>query len=210
MTQADSPEMVLLSVREDAGPFEQLGGQFTCNKARWMGKAVASPVAIYLLKLSKNNHAYGGGIAGVLLATALAKDDKLSTCTAEDLPPAIRKALDPKNKKGKKDVVIIPKVTVSYVKAGGWSGTIKVNAGADKFAVSTGLFRMFSRPKVLAAMGWTLNTELSPTVAPVHDMRSEEERAKSDRPLWLKILLVAGAALLVIGYIVLRIVADMH
>ena len=38
-----------------------------------------------------------------------------------------------------------------------------------------------------------MNTPLTPTVAPVHDMRTENERTVEGKPLWLKILLIAGA-----------------
>jgi hypothetical protein len=211
MTEADSAAMTLLAVRDDAGPFEYLGRQFSCNKAGWFGKAVASPVAVYLLKASKNNQGYGGGLIGVMLAAALAKDDGLSTCFASDLPEPIRKLLDAKGKLGRKDVVIVPRATVSFVKAGGWNNSIHLEAGADKFKISTSLFNMFARPRAMTRMGWDLNKRLQPVAAPVHDMRAPEERAAvTGKPLWIKMLLVAGAIAIVILVIVLRIMAEMH
>jgi hypothetical protein len=42
---------------DDAGPFVQLGGQFTVRGKGWFGKVVGSPKAIYLLK---NSSASGG------------------------------------------------------------------------------------------------------------------------------------------------------
>jgi hypothetical protein len=204
---ADESALVLMAVREDSGPFEPLGGQFSCNKAGWFGKAVASPTAIYLLKKTKNNQGYGGGLVGVMLTAALAKEDKLSTCTVGDLPEPVRVQLDPKGKLGKKDVVIIPKATVSMVKGGGWNNSLKIQAGSDTFTIATSLFSMFAKPRALRAMGWELNTALTPTAAPVHDMRSEAERATADKPMWQKVLLVIGAIGVVIAVIAIRVIA---
>ena len=204
-----SPEMlILLEVRNDTGPFEHLGSSFKCNSSLWRGKAVASPIAFYLLKSARNHHSHGGGLVGALLASALAKDDGLSTCTAADLPAPARAVLDPKQKLSSKEVIIIPKPTVSLVKAPRMNNVITIRAGADKFAISTNLFRIFAKPRALAAMGWTLNTALTPTAAPVHDTRTEAERAASVKPLWKKILLIAAAILILIAVIALRIATE--
>jgi hypothetical protein len=207
MTMDESAVVTLLAVREDQGPFEHLGGQFSCNGAGWLGKAMVSPIAVYLFKKAKNTHQYGGGLAGALLATALAKDDALSTCTVADLPPQIRTQFDPKGKFSAKDVVIVPKTTVSLVKGGGWNNQVEIRAGTDKFKIATGLFRMFAKPRAMRRMGWTLNTPLTPTAAPVHDTRSPEERAAHQKPAWVKVLAVLGAIGLIILVIVLRILA---
>ena len=142
-----------------------------------------------------------------MLSAALGKDDALSTCTAGDLPPTIRKLMDPKGKLSGKDVVIIPRATVSMVKRT-WSGSLLVIAGSDEFKLSTGFFGRKS--KAMVRQGWQLNTQLTPTVAPVHDMRAPEDRVVKTKPLWLKVLLVAGAIIILVLVIVVRIAADMH
>jgi hypothetical protein len=150
----DAPDLgPLFAVRQDVGPFVVMGSQFRCNKARWVGKACVSPTAIYLLKKAKNTSSHGGGIAGVLLASALGKDDGLATCTAADLPQAVREQLDRKGKLGAKSVVIVPRTTVSYVKASGFNNVFKVTSGADQFQVSGSLFRRSSTRRKLAGWG---------------------------------------------------------
>jgi hypothetical protein len=204
----DDSAFTLMSVRDDQGPFEYLGRQFSCNGTGWIGKAIASPVAIYLLKSAKNSHQYGGGVVGILLASALSKDDGMSTCIAADLPPLVRSQLDPKNKLSAKDVVIVPKATVSFVKATGWNNQVAINAGADKFKIATNLLRMFAKPRALRHMGWTLNAPLTPTAAPIHDTRTTEERITQQKPFWIKVLALLGAIGLIILIILLRIIAD--
>jgi len=93
-----------------------------------------------------------------MLAAALAKDDGLSTCFAADLPDPVRASLDPKGKLAKKNIVIVPRETVSLVKGGGWNNSLTVVAGRDNFKIATSLFSMFAKPKALTRMGWTLNT----------------------------------------------------
>jgi hypothetical protein len=198
----------LFEVANDNGPFLRLGSQFSCNKARWIGLAFASPTALYLLKKSKNSNSHGGGLVGMLLAAALTADDQLETCTAADLPGPIRAQLDPKGKLAKKSVVIVPLSTVSFVKAGGFNNALKLTAGADNFNIATSLFKLFATPRKLTSLGWTLNTQLTPIAAPVHDTRSPEERAQpAQKPLWLRILLIAGAVAVIAAIIALRIAA---
>jgi hypothetical protein len=60
-------------------------------------------------------------------------------------------------------------------------------------------------------VGWVLNTELTPTDAPVHDTRSEEERLHpKEKPLWQRVLMVTGAVLLILGIIAIKILAHLH
>lgn len=206
--EAQAAAMVLMSVRDDPGPFEKIGSRFSCNKVRWLGVAYSSPIAVYFLKKSRNTSgSYGGGLVGAMLSAALAKDDGLSTCTAGDLPPAIGKLVNPKGKLNGKDVVIVPKATVSMVKRS-WGGNIKLSAGFDEFSLSSGLFG--GKSKALVRQGWQLNTPLTPTVAPVHDMRAPEDRVVKSKPLWLKVLLIAGAIIILVLVIAARIAADLH
>ena len=198
----------LFAIRDDAGPFLQLGQFFSCNKTRWIGPTFASATAIYLLKKAKNTSGYGGGLAGALLASALGKDDQLTTCTAADLPDPIRNQLAPKKKLAAKPVVIIPLSTISLVTPKRWSNQILLNVGSDTFTLSTRSFRYSSTVKKLAALGYTLNTPLTPTDAPVHDARTEEERtAPPQGPTIFRILKIAGAVALILAIIILRILA---
>jgi hypothetical protein len=99
-------------------------------------------------------------------------DDGLSTCKAEDLPGPARAALDPRQKLGAADVVVIPRATVGLVKSASFNNVITVRAGAETFKLNTGLFRLWKTPRQFAELGWVLNQEVVPTAAPVHDMRA--------------------------------------
>jgi len=155
---------------------------------------------------SKNTNTHGGGLVGALLTAALDKDDQLSTCSAGDLPEPARIALDPKGKLAAKQVVIIPLATVSLVKSTRWNNSIRIEAGSDKFTVATSLFKLFATPRTLREMGWTLNTPLTPTAAPVHDTRTEQERvAPPAKALWLRVLMIIGAIALIIAVIAIRV-----
>ncbi len=209
------PYNPLFAIRDDAGPFVTLGRAFNCNKSRWIGSSVISPTAIYLLKKSKNNsssyHAYGGGLVGAMLSSALSKEDQLATCTAADLPDSIRAQLDPKKKLAAKSVIIIPLTTVSMVATKRFIGSLTFFVGADKFVATSRSFRFSSTLKKISALGWSLNTDLNPTDAPVHDTRSDEERANpTRRPLWQRILLTIGAILLILLLIAIRILARLQ
>ncbi len=199
------PEMILFQVRDDAGPFELLGGHFACNGVPWIGPAVASPVALYLLKIGRHDHTRRGAFAGSLFTLRDRNyDDGLCTCEAADLPAPARAALDRWRMLPLKEVVIIPKSTVSLVKTSRWNNSIVVRAGPDKFAITTSLRRLFAKPRALAAMGWTLNLPLLPTATPVHDSRTDGQRAAAEVPLWEKILGLVGGILFLIAYIAWR------
>jgi hypothetical protein len=204
-----SAEEVLFRVAQDAGPFLKLGGGFKSSGAPWTGPAIASPLAIYLVKNAKaQSHSYGGGLVGALLAQALAKDDGISTCSTEDLPQAVKDFVYPKKKVKIKDVVIVPWATVSYVKSTKWNNAIEFTAGHDKFTVNTSLLSMWKRARQLRELGWTLNTTLVPEAEAVHDTRTPDLKQVKVQPMWKKVGLVALAILIIVAVIALRVMAD--
>jgi hypothetical protein len=154
----------------DPGPFLKLGSSFTVKGSRWSGPAVASPTAIYLLKVAQQKGAaYGGGLVGYMVASALAKNDDTRSCDLFQLPEPVRAALDPKSKrKHAIDVIILRRDAISLVKLGAINNTMSIKVGPDRFSVITGLFSRGRIRQFLTGNGWTLNAELMPTAAPTH------------------------------------------
>ena len=203
---AESAALALVDIAQDTGPFHKIGGQFSVPGAKFMGPAVASPRAVYLVKAARQQSGYGGGLVGVMLSAALSKENAISTCQVKDLPAGTQAALDPKGKMRETDVVVLACNTVSYVKAGSVNNAITITIGTEKFSVITGVFSVGKCKRQLQDMGWKLNTPLSPTVAPIHNMQSPAEATKADGPgLAKRVALIAGAVLLIILVIVLRV-----
>ncbi|MDB5330054.1 MAG: hypothetical protein JWP03_1205 [Phycisphaerales bacterium] len=158
-------------IGHDEGPFLKLGKIFSVPGGRWTGMAIVSSRAVYLMKVSKaqSGAAYGaGGLAGMLLAQAFSKVDDVRTCSMADLPHPIRVALDPKDKRGKCDVIVLPKDAVSRVKKGSINNLIAFHLGADRFSVTTSLFSGGKIKRFMTESGWVLNQDLTPTADPIH------------------------------------------
>ena len=204
-----SAEEVLFRVAQDAGPFVKMGGSFKSAGVPWTGPVIASPQAIYLLKYAKAaQHGYGGGLIGALLAQALAKDDGISTRTTEDLPQAVKAFIYPQGKVKLKEVVIVPRATVSYVQSSRWNNVIDFTAGRDKFIVNTNPFLMWKRARQLAELGWTLNQAVEAEAEAVHDMRAPEEKTTRGPSMAKKVGLIVLAILIVVAIIALRVLLD--
>ncbi|MDB5301356.1 MAG: glutaredoxin [Phycisphaerales bacterium] len=201
-------------IGNDEGPFLKLGKMFSVPGGRWTGMAVVSPRAVYLLKVTRSasGAAYGvGGLAGVLLHQAFSKVDDVRTCSADDLPHPIRVALDPKNKRGKCDVVILPREAMSLVKLGSINNQIAFHLRADRFSVTTNLFGGGKIRRFLTGYGWTLNQVLNPTAEPVHGQgmgREFHEMGKQGPSTFKRVALAIIGILLVILIIVARIMRN--
>jgi hypothetical protein len=198
-------------IGHDEGPFLKLGKMFSVPGGRWVGMAMVSPRAAYLLKISRatSTGAYGvGGLAGALIHHAFSKADDVRTCSAEELPHPIRVALDKKLKRGKCDVIILPKEAMTRVKLGSINNLITFMLGADKFAVTTNLFGGGKIRRFMTGYGWTLNQDLIPTADPVHAQgmgREFHELGKQGPSKAKRVALAIGGILLLILVIISRI-----
>lgn len=200
---------VLAEIAHDAGPFIRLGRQFKCNKVAWVGPTIASPLAVYMLKVSRLQSHGGGGLAGALIAAAMqGADDGISTCTFIDLPTGVQNQLDMKRKHQACQVVIIPKATVNRVKSSKFNNALTLNVGTDRFALVTGILSIFRIPRQLQEMGWQLNTDLTPVAGPVHDLRAANGATAPGKPMWQRVLYLTLGIGLIILVIVLRVYFD--
>lgn len=164
------PPLASITIADDPGPFRRVGSQFTVSGKQWVGRSVASPQAVYLLKTRRLNQggAYGG-LAGALLSAAFTgADDDTRTCDITELPQSVRAQFDPKGKRKSGDVVIIRKAAVSYVKAPRVNAVITLTVAGEPIKVNTGAFGAGRNGRFLAENGWALNQPLQPTEAPIH------------------------------------------
>jgi hypothetical protein len=196
----------------DPGPFTKLGGTFTVKGSRWSGPAVASPIAIYLLKVAQQNSGvYGGGLVGYMVATALTKNDDTRSCDLFQLPEPVRTALDPKSKRKRGgDVIILRRDATSLIKLGRINNTLLIRLGPDRFGVVVGLFSKGRIRQFLTGNGWTLNAELMPTAAPTHG--SGYGRPDGVPPPGMgivkRVLLIVLAIIIFVAVVALRVGCD--
>jgi hypothetical protein len=155
-------------VEFDPGPFLKMGRQFSVKGSPWLGPAVASPKAIYLLKVTQNVHSHGGGVVGALVSAAMTTHEDTRTCDISQLPPPVRTALDPAGEHQQCDVIILRREAVSMVKVAAINNLVRVWVGGDRFGIPTGLFRNGAIRRSLTDNGWTINAALMPTAAPTH------------------------------------------
>jgi hypothetical protein len=193
---------------EDPGPFQKIGSQFNVGGKAWTGRAVASGLAFYLLKIRRLNQAgIHGGLAGALLSAALSgTDDDVRTCDLNDLPPAIRAQLDPKGKRKSGDVIIVRKESLSFVKIPRLNNAVTLRLGNEKIKLNTSLFAIGGVGRFLSANGWIVNQELTPTEAPIHGagFGRDPSTPKKKTSLVLRILYVIIAILIFVAVVWLR------
>jgi len=200
----DALARVMMTVRNDTGPFHRTGNEFGVNATAWFGAAVVSPSAIYLLKTRTKIQWDGLRLAGGLLGSLIAEigqigknQETISTCVAGDLPEVVRTEFDPVGKSGNSPVIIIAKSTVSSVEFRGnvMTGALAlVHAGPDKFALNGGAFDSAKMQQQFEELGWTPGQDLQPTETPAHDTRTEEQRKSAkanDKSRWLFIGILA-------------------
>ena len=196
----------------DDGPFHRLGRNFRVGKQRWVGKAIVSPRAIYLWKVSRPNAgAYGmGGLVGVALAVAAAKADDLTrSCDITELPDAVRRQLDPKLKRTKGDVVILNRDALSLVKTSRWTNSVTPFVGAERFPITCGMFGLGKGRAFMRDHGWTLDLTVQPTAAPTHargyGLDEETVRRRTHKSLWVRIGSALLAVVVFVAYVCFRV-----
>ncbi|HET6250728.1 MAG TPA: DUF4339 domain-containing protein, partial [Tepidisphaeraceae bacterium] len=117
-------------IDEDTGPFLKISSQFNVPGGRWMGPAVVSPQAFYLLKVGRAQRQSGGGLAGALISMAMQGNDDVRSCGLNDLSPAVRNFLDPKARHQARDVVVLPRQTIRRIEIG-FNNVMRVWVGGD-------------------------------------------------------------------------------
>lgn len=205
------PQPVPVGVIDDTGPFWKIGSQFTVGGKRWVGKSVASPQAVYLLKTRRVSQAgLHGGLAGALLAAAFTSQDDTRTRDITELFPAVREQLDRKQKRKSGDVVIIRKAAVSYVKVPGINNVVTFTVAGERVKVNTGVFAVGRAGRFLAENGWSLNQELQPTEAPIHGagFGRDASQAKEGPGVFRRVLYVLIAIVIIALVIWIRTMSD--
>lgn len=158
---------------DDPGPFRKLGTTFYLDGQEWVGRAVASPTAFYLLKTrSLEGVKVGPDLALSLVATAtklLLRDrPDIRTCTLAEVPRGVRAQLDPKAKRTTGTVVVVRKAAVQFVNVPKIYNVITLRMGEQRVSVVTSWFGVRKAGRWLAEHGWVLNEQLTPTEAPIH------------------------------------------
>ncbi|HQY89010.1 MAG TPA: hypothetical protein PK402_10140 [Tepidisphaeraceae bacterium] len=191
----------------DDGPFEKFGGAFTVRKQQWVGKVLMSPKAFYLVKMNRHQAtgAGVGGIAGVLIQQAIQGNDEsdVRTCSVSELPAPIRSVLDPKGKLAARDVIVLPRDAVRKLTTSYWRGIV-VDIGQEQFGLAPTPFRGAKRRRQLVALGWPLNTDMTPTAEPMHGrgFNRNPNAPKKRMAMWKRVVMILGAILL-FGIVVL-------
>ena len=201
------PEPLWMQENE-VGPFLKFGKGFSVNDAIWAGPAVASPRAIYLLKLSRHPvH---------VLAAPFAKNDDIRTCALFDLPRNVQAAFDLKSEQMSRghDVVILRRDAISLIKFVTFvfpECRVSVRVGTDRFCVSAGMFSKGRVRTFLITNGWILNAQMTPTIAPIHGPnygRPESARAP-EVSLAKRIMKFILALIIVAAVITLKVACAM-
>jgi hypothetical protein len=85
------------------------------------------------------------------------------------LGQAVRSVIDPKQKLGERDLIVLPRDAVNLYKPGSWMNhAMTLIVGADKFTVTPPLLTSGRRRKRMAELGWNFEGEVVPTGAPMH------------------------------------------
>jgi hypothetical protein len=160
-------------IPEDPGPFRKIGTTFYLDGQEWVGRTVASPAALYLLKSrSLEGVRIGADLALSLVGTTanllLRKRPDIRTCTLAEVPPGIRAQLDPKGKRTAGTVAIVRKAAVRFVKVPKIYNVITLRTGGQRVSVVTSWFGVAKAGRWLAGQGWVLNEPLNPSEAPMH------------------------------------------
>ncbi len=195
-------------VPDDPGPFSLLGKQISIGSQRWTGVGYATPRAFYLVLKSRMASQTGfavGGLAGALIAAAAQSEDNARTCFVSELPPGIQATIDPKHKFADKDVVVLPRESISLVKLSFWGGGLTIRVGAEKFKLVPSMFSFGRIRRDLTGMTWPLGMEMTPTVNAPY-AKGLRPGAKRKSP-WLKALYVIVGIAIFIAVIVLRVIS---
>lgn len=193
----------------DHGPFHTIAGSFrVAGGGTWSGTALASPRALYLLKVGQqSNHVHGSGLVGYLVREAVAgRDDEVRSCCLGELPPHLRAELDPNGLLADRDVVVLPRFAVNEVRTSFWRGGLVVRCGGDEFALYLSTFKAGRSKAFLVENGWVLDRPVEPTGAPVHGTGREPGEPNPYDRSFAERLAYGAVALIVIGaYVYYRV-----
>lgn len=167
-------------IPEDPGPFRKIGTTFYLDGQEWVGRTIASPEALYLLKSrSLEGVRLGADLALSLVKTTadllLRERPDIRTCTLAEIPPGIRSQLDPKGTRATATVVIVRRAAVEFTKVPKIHNVITFRMGEKRVSVVTSWFGVRKVGTWLAEHGWIVNRPLQATEAPMHgaDFRRE-------------------------------------
>jgi hypothetical protein len=149
------------------GYYRKIGSAFTANGVKWQGAVIASPEAIYLLKVARVSAgvagaAAAGGLVGGLIAGAIAaatrKPDDNRTCTYFQLPEQVRSHPDWPIKKRKKDVdvIVIARDSAPPLTHPRFTNLIKLTVKGITYVIEYTLFAGGKTKRFLAAAGWAM------------------------------------------------------
>lgn len=184
--------------RADDGPFLTLGHRFNPGTRDWRGRAIASPRAIYLLKVRLHTRRSPIGYVQV----ALADPDDLRTCRVADLPDAVQSALDPRGRLAHRDVIVVARECVGRVSLSRVDNYVRVRIGPDRMTVFTWPFRGIWIGRFLRANGWAVNQTVVATAAPTFGFgygRSEPPPSESMWDILRRLAYLAFGVLLILA-----------
>ena len=171
MTQHVGPARGRSSPQAVADPaqsvYRKIGAAFTVGKVKWAGHVIASPDALYLLKVSRHNAgaaagAHAGGLIGALVVGAISaafqKPDETKSCKYFELPREVRDHPDWPIKKQKHDidVIVLPKPFVEGLRHPRFSNLLKLSAAGIPYSIEYTLFRGKKVKNFLAGAGWAV------------------------------------------------------
>jgi len=200
----------LAAVPDDHGPFLVLGQSFFVPGGYWHGPAVASPLAIYLIKLHGDGRGYFEfrTFGGFLEQSLAPRPDDIRTCAIQDLPSNLRRTLDPSNESRTADVIVLPKAAIRRLEAGWFNNTINIYLGEEIFLIRRPIFGRSKIRTFLAANGWVLDRDVSPTAEPIHGNhlgRTLEEVLQANQSARAMVILIAvGMAILLFLFLEFR------
>lgn len=188
------------AVADDDGPFRRVTFQYRLgNGNRWAGGAYVSPLALYFVKCEPARAHGTGGVLGAVLQAAMEEFDDVRSCKLSELHETVRDAIGDKRDL---DVVVVPKAAVSRVTFG-FRG-LKVTCGDDTFTMTPTIFTRGTTRRFLAQHGWQLDTDLTPTMVPVHGDslgRTDDEPAPEPRSFLERLGYAALAAIIIIAIV---------
>lgn len=158
---------------DDPGPFLRVGTTFYLNSREWVGRTIASPTALYLLKgrsLQGIHVGHGLATTAIMVTAGLIAQSRwpeIRSCQVAELPPNVRVQLDPKGKKAMAAVVVVRRGSVKFVKVPRIYNVIRFDLAGQRVSLVTSWFGVRKVGRWLAQHGWLLNQPLQPTDAPV-------------------------------------------
>ncbi|HEX8913049.1 MAG TPA: hypothetical protein VF796_11865 [Humisphaera sp.] len=163
---------MIQSLATDVGPFRSVGSSFTVAGGRWIGLAFASPVAIYLLKnrpeASQANPTSPEGLLALAVSGVARAYDDVRTCSVAELPAAVRAHVDPRDRYGRRSVIVLPRQAARRVRGWPLGVTLDVDLPGESVTLHTWFFRTGGVRRFLRSHGWPVDRAVEPTCGPIH------------------------------------------